>query len=1324
MNVQAPFGRDAPVRQFDELLHGDGSRWVMLVDGLSGSGKHELLAWLKDNRTGGVPSATIELTPAAARGDRLLQQIVTQLDEQLGAAFARGLAEQAEDERGQPLVHYAPTYNLKMQASWGGRIREADQSAVPTLQLGPEYLSMVAEERRVRRLDLLETTLAPFADRTWIVFISNAERFDDPILRDLLLDDIVRRLRERFRGFRLYVTGETVPRAAFAPHERLDATLDALSRNDAIAWLRDAGLTAADAEQGYELTLGHYLLLRLYAEGVKARARTAAFGDPAAAGPLDEAARTQWIYDAVRAAIKDERMRIVAEELTLVEWFDAGLLRSVFEVSLADRDFDELVRRSFVRALPNGRWQCHDVIRKHLRSRVIGRDPSRAMALQRAMFQVLGERIVQGAERADGPAFPDRLELAVAAVHSAAGFSSREAETFALSELGLAFAELEDGYVYAFASGLGRSDAPPALAALGREAKETLELVSAHQWSDAGNALIERLAAHALNTGRATIGATLFRVGAILSSHTERHDAAVRFARRHLEASDTLDARLLLARVTSAADRTDEAAGILRDARAAFGDSAALRVSEGNVSLARGDTDEAVRRYTDAIAAFPGAAADARLRLANVLIRQKEFEAALVQVEAILEREPAHEEAIGLRLDLLAHLRRIDDLLDGVGQLAGRAHRAIDLMRSLVVALGDPRSRGRLLTMLQLDWSSVPPVMAFVLCDVLAHEGAVDRVMELARKIEESHPGARQLCDLKRATALAAVGRDEEAIALLQPLVRLGARLPDAYFLLAGCHLRRREGERARELLRSVMTLWPAYRDAVDAQIAGSLAGEDRIDDAVAYLAAEEKAGPLGPFSRVTLAKLIAVRDPDRALTLLEEVIHTKGRGEMPLVMMIATRLAYATLLAERGRRDDAARVAQSLRERFGGDDPEALIAAARIYFKLGDEESLRRMFAASDGADMRARGAILDRMVGMILGRQPSTDDLFRALESQPHRVELLAALLPLLGATTHEQTTLAAAVERIQRLAPAALATYLEIASAQLALASPGDVAPLAQFKGGGAPLMRLGIARQLGALGKITVEAARREFRETADAHPDFADAAASAEAQMLLALGRTDEAAAVLAHYLERDDPPKAVLTGIAALYGARRDDEAATRFFRRVAERFPDERRSALEATADLLNGQDRYDEALDTLAAIERDAPLDDGMLILRANALAGLKHEDEALAAVKQAEALPNLSPARRGAVVRRRAVILRDSGKLDDAIAAFHEAMNLAPRDGLVRLGLARALRAAERWAEAYEAMLDGVALVPSSLKTYEADLRELRERALPHLRSSAVG
>ena len=1324
MNPAGPFGRDAQVRQFDELLHGGGSRWVMLVDGLPGSGKHELLAWLKENRTAGVPSATIELTPAAVRGDRLLQQIVAQLDEQLGAALARGLAEQAAEERGQPLVHYAPTYNLKMQASFGATIREADQSAVPSLQLGPEYLSMFAEERRARRLDLLQTTLAPFADRPWIVFVSRAEHLDDAVLRELLLDDIGRRLRESFRGFRLYVTGETVPRAAFASHERLDATLDALSRTDAIAFLRSAGLTAADAEQGYELTLGHDLLLRLYAEGVKARAQTSAPGDPAARAPLDERARTQWIDDAVRNAIKDERMRIVAEELTLVEWFDAGLLRSVFGVPLADRDFDELVRRSFVRALPNGRWQCHDVVRKHLRPRVIGRDPSRAIAVQRAMFEALCERIVQGAERADGPAFPDRLELAVAAVHSAAGFSIREAETFALSELGLAFAELEDDYVYAFAAALERSDAAPALAALGRQAKETQELINAHQWSEAGSALVDRLATHALHTGRTATGATLLRFAAIMTSHTARHDAAIQFARRHLEASDTVDARLVLARVMSAADRTDDAAEILRETRAAFGDNAALRVAEANLSLARGDMDEAVRRYTDAIAAFPGVAADARLRLANVLIRQKEFEAALVQAEAVLEHEPAHEEAIGLRLDLLAHLRRIDELLAGVGQLGGRAHNAIDLMRSLIVALADPRSRGRLLTMLQLDWNSVPPVLPFVLCDVLAHEGAVDRVMELTRKIEECHPAARQLCDLKRATALAAVERDEEAIALLQPLVRLGAPLPDAYFVLAGCHLRRREGERARELLRSVVASWPGFRDAVDAQIAGSLAGEDRLDEAIAHLAAQEQAHPLGPFSRVTQAKLIAVRDPDRALRLLEEVIHTRGRGEMPLVMMIATRLGYAMLLVERGRRDDAARVAQSLRERFGGDDPEALIAAAKIYFKLGDEESLRRMFAASGGADMRGRGAILDAMVLLILGRQPSTDDLFGALESQPHRVELVGALLVLLGATTRQQTSLTAAVERIQRIAPGALSTYLEIASAQLALASPGDVAPLAQFKGGGAPFMRLGIARQLGSLGKISVDAARREFRETAGEHPEFADAAASAEAQMLISLGRTDEAASVLGPYLDRDDPPRAVLTAIAALYGARSEDEAATRFFRRVAERCPDERRNALEATADLLNGQDRYDEALETLAEIERDAPLNDGMLILRANALAGLERYDEALAAVRQAEALPNLPPVRRGTVVRRRAAILRDSGQLDDAIAAFHEAMKLAPRDGVVRLGLAKALRAAERWADAYEAMLDGVALIPSSLKTYEADLRELRERALPHLRSSAVG
>jgi tetratricopeptide (TPR) repeat protein len=1314
-------GRDAQVRLFEELLRGDGSRWVMLVDGLSGTGKRELLEWLRRNRDDGMPSARIELSPSVGRGDRLLQQIVAQLDPGLGANFAGELAEQASEERRQPLVNYAPTYHLQMQARWGGTIRESDQSATPALELGPEYLSMIQDERRSRRLDLLESTLAPLADRTWVLFVSEAEHLDNRTVRELLLDDIAPRLRAGFPGFRLYLTGETVPHAAFALHERIDSTLEPLGRDDAVRLLRDAGLTTADAERGYELTLGHRLLLQLYSEGVKARAGAPAFDDEAAQWPLDESARTQWIYDSVLAAIADDRVRAVAAELALFEWFDAGLLQAVFDVPLADRDFDELVRRSFVRPLPNGRWRCHDVIRKHLRPRLLGRDPARAIALQRAVFQVLSERLVQGAERAGSPAFAARLDLAVAAVHSAAEFSSREAEAFALSELALAFAEFDEDYVYAFARALHRSDAPPVLAALAQQAKEALELINGRKWSDAANDFMDRLAAHALRSGETPVGATLLRFAAIVSGHTGRHEAAVTFARRAAAAADSLDARLLLARSTAGAGRTDEAAGILSEARATFGDSVALRVAEADLAAARGETDEAARRYTDAIAAFPAAATDARLRLANLLVQRREHEAALAQVDALLAGEPAHHEAVSLRLDILANLGRVGELLDSVGQLAGHAHDAFDLLRALNAALADPRSRGRLLAMLQLDWDAVPWPIAFVLCDVLAGEGAVDRVMELTRKIEERHPRARPLCDIKRAAALLAVGRDDEAVALLQPLVSVGVTLPDAYFLLARCHQRKREGESVRAILRQVVTSWPAFRDAVDAQIAGSLAAEERIDDAVAYLAAQDRAAPLGPVSRLAQAQLIAPRDPDRALTLLEQVIHTYGRDEMVLVMMIATRFLYAMLLAERGRRDEAARVAQSLREQFGNDDPEAVVAAAKIYAKLGDEDSLRRMFAASDGAHPRARSVIVEGMIGLLLAREPSTDNLFRALESEPHRIELLGALLFLLGKTA-ARSDLQVAMERIERIAPVTLSAYLEMSSAALALASPGDMAPLAQFAAT-VPLLRIGVARTLGELGKISVEAARRELRAAVAARADLVDVAASAEAQMLIALERTTEAAAVLAPYLDRDDPPEAVLDAIAALYAARDQNEAATRFFRRVAERFPNQRRSALEALVDLLNTRKRYDEALEMLAAMEREAPLDDGLLLSRADALAGLERYDEALAAVRQAEALPDLPPARGGRIVRRRAILLRESGKLDEAIAAFHEAIGLAPRDGLVRLGLAKALRAAGRWGEAYEAMLDGVALAPSKMKTYEADLRELREQAAGEVRVAAA-
>ena len=84
---------------------------------------------------------------------------------------------------------------------------------------------------------------------------------------------------------------------------------------------------------------------------------------------------------------------------------------------------------------------------------------------------------------------------------------------------------------------------------------------------------------------------------------------------------------------------------------------------------------------------------------------------------------------------------------------------------------------------------------------------------------------------------------------------------------------------------------------------------------------------------------------------------------------------------------------------------------------------------------------------------------------------------------------------------------------------------------------------------------------------------------------------------------------------------------------------------------------------------------------------------------------------------------VFTRENLSLDESIAAYKQAISLIPRDGAVRIGLAKTLQKAERWHEAYETMLDGVALAPAMMKSHEADLRELHERARGEPRDGAA-
>ncbi|MDQ6827704.1 MAG: tetratricopeptide repeat protein, partial [Gemmatimonadota bacterium] len=813
-------------------------------------------------------------------------------------------------------------------------------------------------------------------------------------------------------------------------------------------------------------------------------------------------------------------------------------------------------------------------------------------------------------------------------------------------------------------------------------------------------------------SGDAAGAVRLLRLAARSSLKTRRAAEAIVTAQRALAMNDSLESRLLLAEAQGDAGKGGDALQTIAAAREAFGDSATLRVSEGLLAFTLGNSEEAIRHFTEAIAADPAGARDARLWLGFLNQSTGKHEEALAQADAVLAVEPTHALAGLLRMDCLALLGRFSDLQAQVQQMSSQFAHFLNLGTSMAATLADPIARGRLIAALKVDPAAVPPPLIFALCEVLAMEGDVKAVEEWTAIAEKRFPETHELCEIKRAGALIFAQRPAEAAAKLSPLVAAGTDSWDAYFLLAACQTILKQGDDARALLARVAMFWPRLQDAVDDRFALSYVAENRAPDALAYLTEQAASRKLGPLARLTHAKLLVdAGQIDEALDMLDYILHIDDRAALPLTSAIEARHLYGMVQLPRDREQTAA-AARTLEEWF--KQPAGIQAAAGLYTVLLDEDSLRRLLRENPAADARTRSAIVEGLAKCITSRAPSQEDLFEALRLNPGRLELAVALsAPHLRKT--DAKDLVDTMKRIEEIAPGLLAAWNELTFQVLATSAAGETERIraTTLQMGNSGVARIGFAKILGSLGKITAEMAHDEFSAVVAEHPELADNCASLESIMLIELGLLDRAAACLAPYLQQNDPPEMMIDAITTLYLAQKDRDSAIAFSRRVAERFPSKRRIAQERVVDLLIAGEKHDEALAMLATMEAEEPLPIGLLVSRANALGGLERFDEALAALPKDEDIRDLAGEERGMIIRTRGRWLRGAKRLTESIAAFESAKAASPRDPRIRFGLAKSLKAAERWGEAYEAMLDGVALAPSELTSFESELRELREK-----------
>ena len=463
-------GREEVAEAFDHLVSAESGHRPLLVSGLSGTGKSLVIDWLRRFRCKGISTAKLTLAPAFQETD-LLRSLALQLDPPTGHVFGRRLDELTEQERQHPLFHVP--VNQSVEGRLGGSVSDADQRVV--VNLG-EAGALIELQRRTQRMDALISWLNSVDVKPWVLFLDETEHLTQPDLRRFILDDLVPRLRSRCNFSRLYFSGQSVPLEAFSRHEIEHLQLSEFDVNQTRSMAAKAGLNDPKiAERLFEFTGGHPLLLSMWIEDVLDREGAASDKQMEEPSPAtDEAERTRWIYDRIVRRFSDATARKIAANLSLLEWFDLGLLRSIFDPTFSEEAFRQMVSRSFIKPLGKSRWRCHDMIRKHLPAQRRSVDPAECAEVCRRAADAFVERLTREEERAGQTEFPERLAFTTAAIQSMLGFSLKRAEEFVQQEIARSTAAGATDYLFAIARHLELSPEAEPFRELAGENKDIL----------------------------------------------------------------------------------------------------------------------------------------------------------------------------------------------------------------------------------------------------------------------------------------------------------------------------------------------------------------------------------------------------------------------------------------------------------------------------------------------------------------------------------------------------------------------------------------------------------------------------------------------------------------------------------------------------------------------------------------------------------------------------------------------------------------------------------------------------------------------------------
>lgn len=1232
-----------------------------------------------------------------------IDTLVARLDPKLAAVYHK--KRKALENRGHHEVlnlHYEK--NSRMIASQHGHISDASQIDNLHIDLGG-YEDVVRLEKLGRRFDLLMEALAPLEHRVWVLFLDQTEHMQNPRLRQFFMDYLVPRLHERFKGFRLYLTGQQVPTDMLPAHEVSRATLEVFSRGEVQVLCREVGIEDVSLQRAIEkLTGGHPLLVGMCLERGNWQRGEADLAEKLSREG-DQGERTSWIYDRIIARFQHRATRDIAANLSLFEWFDLSLLRDVFEQEIGKRVFDELVRRSFIKLLAPGRWQCHDILRDHLATRCRQLDPVKTDRLQKRAFQHYLERIGMEEERVGERYFTGRIEYVTAALHAVLQFSIKESRGFCLAEMGPAVAYLNDTYLFSLSRFLESGDPPPAIEKLNQGMKRFLELVNLKKFTPELVAFLDEMIDALVERDERGLAIEVLHASVTISGELGWGDKSVAGARRALQFEDNLENRILLIETLAKTNRFDEAQELHHQTRAALGDSLDLRLSRADIELAAGHEDRGMNLLTDAILAFPARSDSARLRAAELLYGKGDSAGAREHVAAILAHDPDNRRARLMHIDLLAESGQVEAILPQLKSMR-LSIGELGLEQMLQLAQNPDVLRAGVKEILSGE-NPVGLVPLLTLMDSLSIRGEVELVRDLLEITVKKWPETRSVCQGKLVFAYLSLGDTASAIQLGEALAASPSAPMDIPISLSIAYERLGQLEGARQVLRKADAFYP-LRDLVHARTANLFVKEGEIEKAFNYLEAIERDGPLGTLAMTVLGDLyLRIKNPREALKIFEKLVYLSDNEEQLPQQNIQVRGKYAVVLASLGKKEKALQVTRNL-TRYFSDWDEAYLVAGQLFCLLRCHDELVSLYRSIPEEKISRKFQVISLLVeAKIANFDPR--GLLDELRQDTQRLDVVMALDLYYTARGKVEEALPL-LREAEKISPGIIKRVEDLRAAAV---RDFDPRKLQQIKAAVARqpenvMMKLALLRSL--IDNGSVAEALERYEEFSRKHPEeINDFVISS---CLIGSKYYKEAGPFLERVLGKDEIPQLFIGLLGQYLHHCAEPSRRIEFHLKVARQYADLRVDSLELAADTYLESGEPERALMVLEelASEEETP---GTLLSKALAERRLKRREAALKTLRVALDHPALKFPLRARLLGEVGEILAEKGELTSAAAHFREGIVANEKRFQLYHQLAGVLAERGNWPEAYATLRNLVELDPGQLAKTEEKLRLYREK-----------